>query len=333
MNSGATTGLSRRRFLRIIAGTTAMVAGRGLPSAGAWESAQSRLVSWRGIALGAEVAIDLCGENQTACRAALAHCRSEILRLENIFSLYDRRSAVGRLNQFGRIQNPPRELCELIEYARGFSEITSGAFDLTIQPLHELLMEGGMHVRASDIECAAALVDFRAIACSGRLIHFSRAGMKITCNGIAQGFITDRVADLLQHRGFNHTLVDVGEKRALGGHPDGRPWFIGVESPLRDGAIVGSVELENCALATSGGYGGVFKHGHGHHLIDARAGACRDLVASLSVRAPTATLADTLSTCLAVLPAAEANVLLGKFPDCHAYIVRKPGDSLQHWKV
>ena len=52
----------------------------------------------------------------------------------------------------------------------------------------------------------------------------SPPGMAITLNGIAQGYITDRVADLLRNEGFDQAMVDLGEWRALGSHPDGRPW-------------------------------------------------------------------------------------------------------------
>jgi thiamine biosynthesis lipoprotein len=254
-----------------------------------------------------------------------------MLRLENIFSLYDSRSAVGRLNREGSIKDPPLELREVVAHARRFSELTAGSFDITIQPLHDLLVARGTLVRADELERAAALVDYRAIAGNERVMRFSRPGMKITCNGIAQGYITDRVAALLRGRGFTHTLVDLGEKHALGGHPEGRPWNIGIESPAERGALAGFVALESRALATSGGYGNAFGHGKRHHLIDARTGTSRHDFASVSVLAPTATLADTLSTCLAVLPAASARRLLAGFSACEVFVIRKPGDRLERW--
>ena len=73
-------------------------------------------------------------------------------------------------------------------------------------------------------------------------IALARPGMALTLNGIAQGFIADRVARLLQAEGLRGVLVDAGELRALGGHPDGGGWPVtlgdgGRRLALRDRAL------------------------------------------------------------------------------------------------
>ena len=72
--------------------------------------------------------------------------------------------------------------------------------------------------RAHDLR---ALVDFRQIDCSAAAIGFARPGMAITLNGIAQGYLTDAIADLLRNEGFETAVADLGELRALGRHPKG----------------------------------------------------------------------------------------------------------------
>jgi len=62
--------------------------------------------------------------------------------------------------------------------------------------------------------------------------------MAITLNSIAQGYITDAIADMLRNEGFERAVVDLGEYRAIGRHPDGRPWRIGI----RDGRDVGNID-------------------------------------------------------------------------------------------
>lgn len=49
-----------------------------------------------------------------------------------------------------------------------------------------------------------------------------------TLNDIAQGFIADRIVDLLHVGGVKSTLANIGEIRALGGRPDGSPWRVGI---------------------------------------------------------------------------------------------------------
>ena len=58
-------------------------------------------------------------------------------------------------------------------------------------------------------------------------------GMAVTLNGLAQGYVTDKLVELLRARGVAHSLVDMGEARAIGSHPDGRPWEIGIADPER----------------------------------------------------------------------------------------------------
>ena len=77
-------------------------------------------------------------------------------------------------------------------------------------------------------------------------IGFRRPGMAVTLNGVAQGYITDRVADLLRVRGFDNVLVELGEIRALGRHPDGRPGRPASPIPGPVGRAAG---------AAAGGYG------------------------------------------------------------------------------
>jgi thiamine biosynthesis lipoprotein len=161
-------------------------------------------------------------------------------------------------------------------------------------------------------------------------VQLERLGMALTCNAVAQGYITDRIAGLLQARGFSHTLLDLGERRALGGHPQGRPWRLGVVQPGRPGEIAGVVELEGQALATSGAYGQRFADGR-HHLLEARRGECREDFASVTVVAPSAAVADVLATCLAVVPPAEARPVLDGLGPAEVWVVRPGVAYLEPW--
>src|SRR5690606_10882163 len=75
---------------------------------------------------------------------------------------------------------------------------------------------------------ALAFVGFDGVGFNRDRIAFARSGMALTLNGIAQGFITDRIVELLRAGGVTSTLADVGEIRALGRRPDGTPWRVGI---------------------------------------------------------------------------------------------------------
>lgn len=316
----------------------ATAGGAGIASAflpGASSAAAITPQRWHGTALGARASMTLYHPDPAEGRRLIAAAIAEVRRLERIFSLYQPESALSALNRQGALDAPPMELVRLLSEARRYGEMTGGAFDVTVQPLWTLYADHFSRKNADPagpptaaIEKVLALVDYRAIELDARRISFARPGMAVTLNGIAQGFITDRIADLLRAGGLENVLIDLGEVRGIGGHPDGEPWRAGLKDPLEPGRITRKVEIGNRALATSGAYGMRFDaEGRHHHLFDPRRGRSSDLYASVSVIAPTATEADALSTAFTSLPPEELTVLAGRLPDVTAILTRPNGDT------
>jgi thiamine biosynthesis lipoprotein len=268
----------------------------------------------------------------------LARCVAEIERLESIFSLYRSDSALSRLNAAGVLDDPPPELLELLSFGLSLARASEGAFDPTVQPLMRLSFEhisrpGAASAGPSPAAIAQARrrVGFADVAVDPARIRLVRAGAGITLNGVAQGFVTDRVTDLLLANGFDDVLVDLGEGRALGKRPDGRSWRAGVADPAEPARTLFELPLGNGrgqhpALATSGGYGTRFGPDPlVHHLLDPRTGRSANHYASVSVAAPRATLADGLSTTLSVLGPAHRATLLARYPSVRAWFVDAAG--------
>ena len=140
-------------------------------------------------------------------------------------------------------------------------------------------------------------------------------GMAITLNGIAQGFITDRIADLLRNEGFEHAMVDLGELRALGNHPDGRAWRVATRGS--------EVALSDNALAVSSGSGTAFEpSGRFHHIFDPASGASANTLREVAVIAPRAMIADALATAICVLGEERGIELLAHYPGARALVTR-----------
>lgn len=314
------SNLSRRRFIALSAAFAGTAAWPGAAAA-----TPAPLVEWRGVALGATASLRLAHPDPAAGRALLHRCVAEIERLERIFSLYRADSALCRLNRDGRLDGPPQELVELLSYAGRVSAATDGAFDVTVQPLWQRLRA---HFQASQPDPAGPrlddvlpLVDWRNLSVSAARLAFARPGMAATLNGIAQGYITDRVADLLRREGMTSVLIDLGEVRALGGRPDGTPWRAGLAAADGAGGIARRLDLADAALATSGGYGLVFDAAGRHsHLVDPRSGRALPAGRAVSVVAPRATVADATSTALSFLPLGEAAGILRRLGADVAYI-------------
>lgn len=281
------TTLSRRRFLAI---TAAVAASAGVPAAA------SDLYRWEGVALGARASLTL---SHPDAEAIADRARAEIARLERIFSLYLPDSAVARLNRDGQLDAPPFELLECLGLCGAVNAATGGAFDPTVQPLWALYAAHagtGTPPDRARIDAALAQVGWRHVAYDAAGIRLGRPGMALTLNGIAQGYIADRVAAMLRAEELSDVLVDTGEMRALGGQPGGGDWPVTLQAG--DTRVRDAVALRDMALASSAPMGMVLDAGAGiGHVLDPVTGNAAPARWTLvSVTAPSAAVADGLST-------------------------------------
>lgn len=322
--------INRRRFITI----SAAAVGMGLcgPSYGG----SYDLVRWQGAALGAKAEIMLYGDDPVKARETFVLCQKEIRRLENIFSLYVRNSAISRLNAAGYLDNPDIEFLDLLSRCLSCYRVTKGAFDVTIQPLWKLYADhfsqpgaGSAGPSRERIEEILEKVGSDKIILDSRRISFEKPGMGISLNGVAQGYITDRVTKVLSHAGFGNILVHMGETYAMGRHGDGRPWTAGISSPLKDHRILLTVPLEHQALATSGGYGSPFSdQSQLHHLLDPITGRSANHYGAVSVVAKDATTADMLSTAFYVMAFDKVPEVWAKYPRLERAIFVDPAGKV-----
>jgi thiamine biosynthesis lipoprotein len=322
--------VTRRRAIRILA------AAAGLPlmiAAVRATAPPAQMFRWQGRVLDDLAELTLWHADAALCRRTILKIRAEIARYERIFSLYDPESEISRLNGAGELRKPAPELRSLIEESQRFGVLSGGAFDISVQPLWQLYEAhfwSQTHV-VPDIllraqEVARALVDFRRIETGASRIAFAREGMGITLNSVAQGFITDAITDMLRNEGFETAVVDLGEFRTLGAHPDGHPWRIGVRNaPLASGAER-VMELAGTALAVAGGYGTIFEpSGRFHHIFEPQSGASANRLADAAVTAPRATTATALAVAICVLGEERARALLSACPGARAIVTRLDG--------
>ncbi len=262
------TPLTRRRFMSICATAGALST---LPCGLAFASLP--LHRWNGILLGSYVSLTLAHPSKQHAERIFALCVNEIKRLENIFTLYDSHSELSRLNKEGVLNNPSPEMLEILKSAKTYNQLTDGAFDITVKALEDGQSDLTL-VSMSNLEI-------------GDSIRFIKPNIGITLNGIAQGYITDRITNLLRQEGLSNVLVELGEKRAIGAHPEGRPWL------LKPDQQQDAIPLIDQALATSALHS---PNTGSPHIYDPKTGKAARTHKTISVRANTATMADALST-------------------------------------
>jgi thiamine biosynthesis lipoprotein len=302
------SGVSRRRFI----GLSAAAAGLGLLPLwpGRAETAPPRLAIWRGVVLGADAQLQIHHPDPAEAERLIQVALAEAARLEAVLSLYRPDTALVRLNRDGRLAAPPLDLLRILGESEQFHRLTGGAFDVTVQPLWDLYAAHFADPAADPagppaaaLAATLARVGQADLRIGDDMIAFARPGMAATLNGIAQGYVTDRVTERLRAEGVVQALVDMGETRALGGRPTGGPWAIGLEDPRCPGTVAETIGLADRAIATSGCYGTALDPaGRFNHIFDPYTGATSNRYLALSVVAPTATAADALSTAFCLMP-------------------------------
>ena len=311
---------TRRRALAILAGTTAALA------APAPFRARSDL-AWHGSAMGAEATIWFSGVDRISAETAAKLAVAEIERLELALSLFRDDSEINCLNRSGELVSPSGDLRRALALGLSVADLTGGLFDPTVQALWEahvdwLTTASGLPPDKI-ISPVRALVDWRRVSVTDGLIRLG-AGQRVTLNGLGQGYITDRVADLLRARGFDHVLVDLGEQRALGPRGDGAAWLIerSDAEPLR---------LADGALATSEGSGCVLgADGAAHHLFDPRTGRSAHHWRRMTVHHASAAVADAVSTALYAAGPDEIAPVLTRLPRATAWARDRLGRETVH---
>tara|TARA_B100000519_G_scaffold1134_1_gene1092 strand:- start:2557 stop:3558 length:1002 start_codon:yes stop_codon:yes gene_type:complete len=295
---------TRRRFLKII-GLASIGAISGTALVKLTKTDILKKVTWQGIALGSPAEITIYHPNQKEAEDILSESHKKLVQLENLFSLYKENSQLSMLNKNGYVKNPHPDMLALINLSKKYAEMTDGAFDVTVQPLWNLYNEAFIKTNKppleSEIEKTLSLVDWRSISVSKNLINYEKEGMSSTLNGIAQGYITDKISEHLINSDINNTLVQLGEYRGIGDHPDGRPWRLLLSNPEHTDSI-GEIEFTNAAVATSAGLGTPFDlTGKHHHIFDPKNGYNANNYLQVSVTSKTAAEADALATAFLIL--------------------------------
>lgn len=224
-------------------------------------------------------------------------------------SLYHPYSAISRFNREGQVRMDDH-MRKVVDAALDLNDRTAGAFDITTGSLSLYWGFGppGETHRPS-LAKARSLTGSSWLQRRDDSLFALRKGIRIDCNGIAQGYTVDLLSEWLLSRGVEHFMVELGgEVRVMGKGPDGRDWKIGIESPV---AIAGSwhglartLSIGDLAITTSAAYRNERKK-KGRvigHVLNPHTGKPVDNgILSVTVVAPTAMEADGLDNALYVM--------------------------------
>jgi len=264
---------------------------------------------------------------------------AEIEKIDELMSDYKSDSEISELNRdgFRRAVEVSKSTYEVLQRSIEFSELTCGAFDVTVGPLVDLWHSAQ---DANSLPTDAELLGARSKVGYDKLIldanetsvRFAVDGMRVDLGGIAKGYALDKAVEAMQKDGAIGGMVDIGgDIRCFGSPPEGQDrWRIGLQDPTGNfefpagaGKPVLILKLTDAAIATSGGYRrfALIEGKKYSHIINRQTGMSVEGLSSVTIISNNAIDADALATAVSVMGPEKGLALIEEIPETEAILI------------
>lgn len=248
-------------------------------------------------------------------------------------STYNPNSIISRINKNDTTVRTDEHFETLFNVAQEISEITDGAFDMTVAPLVNAWGFGfGSHDRkhTPDVEKILPLIGYKKVKLENHRIIKENPSIMLDASAIAQGYSSDLIAELFEKNGCKNYMIDIGGEIVCKGlNPKSKLWQIGVDKPIDDPEnsspqLQTILKLTDVGLTTSGNYRQFYyKDGKKYaHTINPKTGyPVEHNLLSATVVAKNSTLADAYATSCMVLGVDSAMALCNRIPEIDCYLI------------
>lgn len=309
-------GSSRREFIAFGLGAFVVAA---LPIV---ERRRGRVVHRTMPVMGTIATFAVVHRNEHEAHAAIDAAMDELRRVERTMTRFTTTSEIGQAN-LGAARGPVavgRETALVVNEALRWADATDGAYDPALGGAVALWDVTHRHEPppADRVARLAGRTLHRSVEVDthrgSAVVLYRDDDTKLDLGSIAKGYGVDRAVSALRDRGVTSAIVEAGgDLYALGTAPGGDAWRVGIQDPDDDRSLIGTVDVADAGLATSGTYRQFFRYrGHRyHHLLDPLTGAPRDTpVRSLTIMADCCMHADVAATALFGMPHDRAAQIL-----------------------
>lgn len=246
-------------------------------------------------------------------------------------SLYIDSSILSRVNRNEEVI-VDEFFSEAFKKSAEITEMTDGAFDITVGPLVKAWGFGPdsqKNFSETKRDSLLKLVGMDKVKIENGKVIKADPGINLDFNAIAQGFSVDVLSNYLSSRGIKRYLIEIGGEVRVRGDKNGILWRIGIDRPEDNNNQPGNnlqavISLKDRSLATSGNYRKFFvENGIKYsHTIDPRTGyPARNLLLSATIIADDCATADGIATACMVIGKEETIKFLGFHPEFDAFLV------------
>lgn len=255
-------------------------------------------------------------------------------KYENIFSRTKESSEIYKLNNgtLGKegdafVLSP--ECAELVAKGLEYSELSDGAFDITIEPVSsqwDFTSESKKVPSEKDIADKLPLVNYENVSLDGNLLTFAQEGMGLDLGAIAKGYIADKMKEFLVENGVESGIINLGGNvLCIGAKPGDTPFRVGVQKPFAERSeTVATLPIKDRSVVSSGIYERYFeKDGEFyHHILDPKTGYPYDnSIVAVTIISDRSVDGDALSTSCFALGLSRGMELVDSLPDVYAVFI------------
>jgi thiamine biosynthesis lipoprotein len=282
--------------------------------------------------MGTLVEITVSHSDPDIIQAITTQAFDEMQRIEQLMSTYLPDSEISRINRAAGKEAIPvsPEVEEVIREGIYWSEQSSGAFDITVEPLVQLWDFDGEKETIpieSTLRKTASLVNYKDIEIKDHTVRLKRRGMAINVGGLAKGYAVDRAISVLRGKVKNGIVNAGGDLFAFGQKNKQTSWNIGLQHPRKPQELLAAFAVNNQAIATSGDYQRYFiKDGiRYHHIFDPKTGRPARLMISATIITTEVMDADALATAVFVMGPEKGIEWIDSIDNVEAMVVLENG--------
>lgn len=294
------------------------------------------------ILMGSKFKITLVDQDSIAVEKSINKAISEMVRIEELISDWKSTSQISLVNQNAGIKpiKVDQEVFDLTKRAIYFSEITSGAFDISFAAMDRIWkFDGSMEKLPSEAEIKKAIekIGYQNIVLDkdNTTIFLKQPGMKIGFGSIGKGYAAEKAREYLQNLGITAGIIDAsGDMTTWGNQPNGDSWKIGITNPFNRNKMADILTLKNAAVTTSGDYEKfiLIDDIRYSHIINPKTGMPSTGLTGVTVIGPNAETCNGFSTSIMVLGKEKGLALINQQKDYAALIITDNGSVIKSKK-
>jgi thiamine biosynthesis lipoprotein len=248
--------------------------------------------------------------------------KDEVNRIESRLSRFIKESEISKINReaFKADIETDDECFEILSACKYGWKMTDGAFDITLRPLMDY-WKSDENEPDEALQALKETVGMQHVELDeeNQTVGFNSEKTELDLGGFGKGYALEKIKQMIESSAIKDAFISFGESSvlAMGEHPAGGAWKIGINDYTNPGNSIHEFEVSNGSVSTSSNFylnddGELQNH---KHIINPKTGKPHDHFTAASVSASSPILAEILSTACLLLPDEKIRELMEKYDD------------------